>query len=161
MSLQKLAEIRTSIAETKSGLSRLQVAALPLADIESRIADTVAHWASKFDADYLGRAFASPGSVVTPEDVELACAGEAAKGAIVAAWLDPDRLKARLLAAAKPYAAAKGAVAQDDRPAFQRKLESALYDLEVEEERLVTQLEAEGFDVFRRPDADPSIVLGL
>ena len=161
MSLKKLSEIRASIAETKSGLSRLQTASLPLADIEARVADTVAHWASKFDADYLGRAFASPGALVTPEDIELACAGEAAKSVIFAAWSDPEGLKAKLLAAARPYAAPKGAVAQDDRPAYQRKLESTLYDLETEEERLICQLESEGFDVFRRPDSDPAIVLGL
>lgn len=159
MSLKKLAEIRAAIAETKSGLARLKTAALSLSDIEARVSDTVDAWASKFDAGYLGRAFASPGDLISPEDVDLACAGEAAKGAVFAAWADPDGLKQKLLDAARPYAAAKGAVAQDDRPAYARKLESTLYDLEVEEERLVTALEADGLDVFRRPDADPAIIL--
>ena len=159
MSLKKLAEIRTQIAEVKSSLARLQKASLTLADVEARVSDTVDHWASCFDADYLGRAFASPGEVVTPDEIERACAGEEGKLAIILAWSDPESLKARLLEAARPFAAGKGSVAQDDRPSYQRKMESTLYDLEVAEEALVTQLEAEGIEVFRRPDCDPAIAL--
>lgn len=159
MSLKKLAELRTQIAEIKSSLARLRSASLPMADIESRVSDTVDHWASKFDAHYLGRAFASPGEVVTPDEIERACAGEAAKAVIFAAWADPAGLKAKLLEAARPYAAGKDAVKQDDRPAYQRKMESTLYDLEVAEEALVSQLESEGLEVYRRPDSDPAIVL--
>jgi hypothetical protein len=159
MSLKKLAEIRTQIAEVKSSLARLQTASLPMADIESRVSDTVDHWASKFDADYLGRNFASPSGIITPDEIERACAGEAAKGAIFAAWADPAGLKAKLIEAARPYAAGKDGVKQDDRPAYQRKMESTLYDLEVAEEALVTALEAEGIEIYRRPDADPAIIL--
>lgn len=159
MSLKKLAEIRTQIAEVKSSLARLQTASLPMADVEARVSDTVDHWASRFDADYLGRAFASPGEVVTPDEIERACAGEAAKGAIFAAWSDPAGLKAKLLNAARPYAAGKDSIAQDDRPSYQRKMESTLYDLEVEEEKLVSALEADGIEIYRRPDCDPAIAL--
>ena len=84
--------------------------------------------------------------------------GEAGKLAIIMAWHDPAGLKQKLLAAARPYAASKG-MATADRPAYLRKMEEQLYRLEVQEEKLVTELERDGLEVFRRPGADPSIVL--
>ena len=158
MSLKKLAEIRVQIADLKHSLETSKTAALPLVDVEASINATVDTWASKFDADWLGRCFVIPEAIMTPESVETACAGEEGKLAIILAWNDPAGLKQKLIAAARPYAANKG-MAQQDRPAFLRKQEAQLFKLETEEEVLVCQLEADGLEVFRRTDADPAIVL--
>ena len=160
MSLKKLQEIRSQIADLKHSLETTKTAALPLADVEASINATVATWASKFDPDWLGRCFVSPEAIMTPESFETACAGEEGKLAIILAWHDPEGLKQKLIAAARPYAAGKGkGMSQQDRPAFIRKQEAQLFKLETEEEVLVCQLEADGLEVFRRPDADPAIIL--
>ena len=158
MSLKKLQEIRSQIADLKHSLETTKTAALPLADVEANINAAVDTWASKFDADWLGRCFVSPEAIMTPESFETACAGEEGKMAIIAAWNDPAGLKKKLIDAARPYAAGKG-MSQQDRPAFIRKQEAQLFKLETEEEVLVCQLEADGLEVFRRPDADPGIIL--
>ena len=158
MSLAKLQTIREQIADLKHSLESSKTAALPLSDVEASINATVDAWASKFDVDWLGRGFASPEAVMMPESFETACAGEAGKQAIILAWHDPAGLKQKLLAAARPYAASKG-MATADRPAFIRKQEAKLFDLEVQEEKLVTELERDGLEVYRRPDADPAIIL--
>ena len=158
MTLKKLSEIRVQIADLKHSLETTKTAALPLADVEASINATVDNWASRFDADWLGRCFVSPDAIMTPESFETACSGEEGKLAIILAWNDPAGLKQKLIDAARPYAANKG-MAQQDRPAFIRKAEGKLFDLEVEEERLICQLEADGLEVFRRPAADPGIIL--
>ena len=158
MTLKKLSEIRVQIADIKHSLETSKTAALPLADVEASINATVDSWASRFDADWLGRCFVSPDACMTPESFETACAGEDGKLAIIMAWHDPAGLKQRLITAARPYAASKG-MSQQDRPAFIRKQEAQLFRLETEEEHLVCQLERDGLEVFRRPDADPSIIL--
>lgn len=158
MSLKKLAEIRSQIADLKHSLETSKGAALPLADVEATINATVDTWARKFDADWLGRCFVSPEAVMMPVSFETACSGEEGKLAIILAWHDPEGLKQKLIAAARPYAANKG-MTQQDRPAFVRKQEAQLFKLETEEEVLVCQLEADGLEVFRRADADPAIVL--
>ena len=158
MSLKKLDEIRVQIADIKHSIESSKSVALPLSDVEASINATVDNWASRFDADWLGRCFVSPDAVMTPESFETACAGEEGKLAIITAWHDPAGLKAKLIAAARPYAASKG-MATADRPAFIRKQEAQLFKLETEEEHLVCQLERDGLEVYRRPDADPAIVL--
>ena len=158
MSLKKLAEIRVQIADLKHSLETSKTASLPLVDVEASINATVDTWASKFDADWLGRCFVSPEAIMTPESFVNACSGEEGKLAIILAWHDSAGLKKKLIDAARPYAAGKG-MAQQDRPAFLRKQEAQLFKLETEEEVLVCQLEADGLEVFRRPDADPAIIL--
>lgn len=82
---------------------------------------------------------------VTPAAVELQ------------AFLDPGRLRKALL---KAVEGRFGELTKEAREARLMELSTKLRALEVEEERLIRQLEAEGVVVDRRADARPEIVLG-
>ncbi|MDP3938463.1 MAG: hypothetical protein Q8R92_10025 [Deltaproteobacteria bacterium] len=78
------------------------------------------------------------------------------------AWLCGKQLKEALQdALAKCYEAAPLALSPADKVAQLAELDAKLLELEVEEEQLVRQLEHEGIDIGRRPDADLEVVLDV
>ena len=52
-------------------------------------------------------------------------------------------------------------VGQAERVKGLAELDARIFDLEVREEEMIVEAEEAGFDVERRPDADPSVVLGI
>lgn len=163
--LSQLAKIRETIALTEGELRAVDQASLPKEDAEDRVAALVHSLAARFDADFVGRAICSGKGTVQPVDILVAAEVEtdpAEKMLIVAAWLNPENLKAKLMASAAPYVVTgKTALPIADRPAIARKLDQRLHDLAVEEEAMVRELEAQGHDVWRRPGVDPLVVLGV
>lgn len=67
-----------------------------------------------------------------------------------------DRIKERLCAHAKSAESGPTVAEVEER---RTDLTAELRALEIEEERLIRQLEADGLEVLRRPDASPDIVL--
>ncbi len=75
-------------------------------------------------------------------------------------WMMPEQMKNRLLSDLDEHAdqwCAKKA--GKDRRAELTKKRGQLHDAEVAEERAICDAEAAGYDVPRRPDADPEIIL--
>jgi hypothetical protein len=77
------------------------------------------------------------------------------------AWLDPDRLIARLEAAIDELADDDNALTDDQRTEARTQVTNDMLAVEREEEALVCRAEAENLTVQRRPDCDPRAVLGL
>lgn len=163
--LSQLAKIRETIALTEQELRAIDQASLPKEDAEDRVSALVQSLAARFDSDFVGRAIVSGKGAVSVTDLLVAAEVEvdpAEKMLIVAAWLHPENLKAKLMAAAQPYiASGKNALPVAERPALARKLDQRLHDMAVEEEAMVRELEAQGHDVWRRPGVDPLVVLGV
>lgn len=77
-------------------------------------------------------------------------------------WLDPERAKARLHAVIDEfYDSLDGSIPVDspELRAELSKLADEKFQLEVEEERLITDAIAQGYRIARRGDADPRAVL--
>lgn len=156
-SLAGLADIRNAIFDVRSKIAEIEGQALTAAEIEKTITSTVEKWASLVDAGWLGINLANSRHIDATM-LTTACAGEEDKITCLLAWLHGDELKRRLIEAAMPFAAADGLTA-DQRAERIRELEAEQHRLEVDEERIVTGLEDRGIEVFRRPDADPAIIL--
>jgi hypothetical protein len=165
VSLSQLAKIRETIANTGQQLRLIDAAELPKEDAEDRVAALVHNLATKFDADFVGRAIVSGQGAISVSDILAAAETEsdpAEKLLVTMAWLQPELLMAKLMSAAQPFfATGKTALPIAERPALARKLDKRLHDLAVEEEAMVRELEAAGHDVWRRPEVDPLVVLGI
>jgi len=156
-SLAGLAEIRTRIYDTRQKITEIENQALTADEIQASVIKAVDWWAARVDHGWLGTNIANSRHI-DHNMLTAACAGEEDKVACLLAWLHGDELKAKLLASALPFAAESG-MAADQRSERIRELEADLHRLEVDEERIVTGLEDRGIEVFRRPDADPAIIL--
>ncbi len=81
---------------------------------------------------------------------------------IVLLALFPDAIKAYLIAQyEKAIGKTKPGLPAAERRKRLAEIDAKIFELEVEEERLVEQLLADGVDVTRRPEADARAVLGL
>ena len=162
MNEKALDAIRVKIASKQSELAALVAAPLLPAEVENRVDALIDHWQSVVDSDWLGRTLAAPGYLDHEDDIlATACAGSNVKLPSLLATLCPSELRGFLLRSAKPWTAGKGGLSQHDRMERQQALEAELYQLEVEEEAIVVALEAAHITVYRRPDADPSVILAL
>lgn len=158
--LSDLSKIRTKIATTKSQLLDLDREPIAPGDVADRVDLVIQHLAGRFDAAWVGSALSFPELDPSNRDDILAeaCTGGPSPGVLLA-WLFPDLLRERLTELVIEHA--DGTVPLADRPAERQRLEQDLYSLEVQEENLVVACEESGLEVFRRPDADPSIILAL
>jgi hypothetical protein len=162
-SLQALADIRQKIQETESKIAEVENASLPADDVAERIKAFVGGLQTRFDADYVGRCFTSPGSGTSTVDLLNACFQDSSapdQHIVFAAWLHPDLLEQKLLKAAEPFiATGKQALPSDRRPALLKKLDETLSALLVDEEAAIVELEQAGHQVFRRAGIDPLVIL--
>ncbi len=158
VSLAGLESIRQQIAGIRQQIVEINGQTLTDAEIADAVNRTVDGWASRVDAGWIGINIAN-GRTADPAMLVTACAGEADKITCLLAWLHGDAIKAKLLDAAMPFAS--DGETTEQRAERVREMEGEVHQLEIEEEHMVCQLEARGIEVFRRPDADPAIVLGI
>lgn len=157
--LAQLDQTRTKISGIKTALAGLDRQPIAPSDVTARVDAVIASLAERLDSDWLGQVLAGAEGPSDHEDVlEQACHHRPSMGVLLA-WLHPDLLRERLVNLATEYAT--GTIPLADRPAHRQELEAELYRTEVEEERIVVACEESGLEVFRRPDADPSIILSL
>lgn len=162
MNEKALDAIRVKIASKQRELAELTASPLLPAEVENRVDSLIDHWQSVVDADWLGRLLAAPGHIDHDDDfLATAAAGSTVKLPALLATIAPSELRAYLLRSAKPWAAGKAGLSQLERLEKQQAIEAELFALEVEEESIVSALEAAHITVYRRPDADPAIILGL
>ena len=162
--LQALADIRAKIQETDSRIAEIESAGLTSDDVQTRVKAFVATLQARFDESYLGMAITHPQGQFSTADILAAATGEEMNGAdkplIISAWLDPAALESRLMQATAPYIqSGKAAIPLEKRPALLKKLDEERHQLLVKEEDAITELLANGHEVFRRANADPLVVL--
>lgn len=154
--LSDLDVIRQKIATTKGAIVSGKNRRLTAEEIERHVNERIDSFVSLFDIHHAAGGAAR--GQLNPEDIaQCTFAGLSAdaKLGVTIAWMAPDTLKTRLIEAAMLYA-------EKSPEADIAGLEKELYSLETEEERLFCALESAGKNPgYRRPDVDPSIVLGL
>ena len=152
---EQLHQIRAKIEALVNERDEIEAAPIPRDEVEAQIAVVIdAQWSDQ---------------ILSPEPSGVLHGGfngaelqrMIARPALLVAVI-PDAVKAYLMGL---YDRDLGAAAPG-LPALQRRrrlaeLDAEIFALEVSEERQVEQLEAEGVDVIRRPDADPAAALGL
>lgn len=157
--LKRLETIRQQINAKRSELHALASMPLTPPEVEARVDGLIADWAEQFDTSWLGRQIAAPGPLASDDDLlGVAMAGSRVKPAPLLATLMPAELRRLMVDAAMEHAGVASPT-EAERISRQREIEQALHELEIDEERVVCQLEAAGVEVFRRPDADPSVIL--
>ena len=162
--LQALADIRAKLQETDSRIAGVESAGLTSDDVQTRVKAFVATLQARFDESYLGMAITHPQGQFSTADILAAATGEEMNGAdkplIISAWLDPAALESRLMQATAPYIqSGKAAIPLEKRPALLKRLDEERHQLLVKEEDAITELLANGHEVFRRANADPLVVL--
>ncbi len=162
--LQSLADTRAKIQETDSRIAEIESAGLTSDDVQNRVKAFVATLQARFDESFVGLAITHPQGQFSTADILAAATGEEMNGAdkplIISAWLDPAALESRLLQATAPYIqSGKAAIPLEKRPALLKKLDEERHQLLVKEEDAITDLLANGHEVFRRANADPLVVL--
>lgn len=146
---RELDALRKQIAALKARLRELDFMPLAPGELAEHIEVELSELSERFqERNSLGVELANA------ERIELS--GGEVLGFLAFAF--PDRLREVFDTLARPYAT--GSVPTSQRDALRGKLEAELYRLEVEEERAICALEAQGDTIPRRLDADPSIVLG-
>lgn len=149
---KKIENIRAQIATAKETLDAASEALVQ----PERAKEAAAEWVDLL-ADEAG---IDPGEFAhrSPDIPEALNRSEYALNLI--AWLDGDRLKKKLFAGIDAfYKDHQGAVDGDDTVASAPKLRKRLFELEVEEERLIQTAESQGLVIHRRADADPEAIL--
>ena len=162
--LQALADIRAKIQETDSRIAEIESAGLTSDDVQTRVKAFVATLQARFDESFVGLAITHPQGQFSTADILAAATGEEMNGAdkplIISAWLDPAALESRLMQATTPYIqSGKAAIPLEKRPALLKRLDEERHHLLVKEEAAITDLLANGHEVFRRANADPLVVL--
>jgi hypothetical protein len=165
-SMKALAAIRQVIADTEGEIAAIDNAGLTADDVTDRVKALVSRLRTRFDEGYIGLALTNPNGTVTTTDFMNACTeAEAHPGdeaLVIEAWLRPEALEQKLLAAAAPFIqSGKTALPLDQRPAMARKLDARLHELMVEEEAMIMELLDSGHEVFRRGAIDPLVILGV
>lgn len=133
----------------------------------ARVAARLARVASKLDlADALGVAqLAGPQGPGLRDDLLLGPAGmlpEVGLEVLLTDLLAPQ-LEERLVGLVEAHLAGQEGerISDQARAEALARIDRELWELEVQEEDAIRQVEAQGFDLDRRPDASPAIVLGL
>ena len=161
MSLKKLDSIRADIASKRFDLAELQRLPLHPVETEQRIDDLIDAWAGQVDVSWLGRQLVDPREIDPDDDLlGTAMAGSKVKTTALFAMLAPEALRSVMIESAMSQASLASPTLAE-RLARQRTLEKELHDLEVQEEQTIVALEDQHVEVFRRPDADPAIVLNF
>lgn len=145
----ELHRIRDKITAAKDGLRSLDEAKTPRDHADAaidRLIDTHAERGS-LALGYIADGMPLPNNPSSRSAFDLLC------------WLAPELVRAKCCAELdRIYAVGQVQDPQAARSA-RSKLMGELFDLEVEEERLIMQAETLGFPLSRRGDADPRAVL--
>lgn len=159
MSLAKVSKIRDSISDIKAVIREVQTAPVTEAEAHERIENAIRAWGSLFDSSWIGMNLVEANGG-TPDYLimERAMVGNVSPAVLLAA-VAPEPLRLMMRDSIKPYVG--GGITAEERESRIAELEKQLYELEVEEEQLISKLEDDGVEIYRRHDIDPSIVLSV
>lgn len=157
--LANLQKLRSKLLDIRREIADIENQALTNDEVSANISATVDKWASLFEAGHVGINIANLEFWGT-DLLAVATFGDTPveKTISLLAWLNPDMLKQKLNEAAKPFVSV-GGLTREQRQDRIKAMESEKHDIEVAEETMIVALEDEGVEVFRRPDADPAIIL--
>jgi hypothetical protein len=148
--------VRGEIADQTRERHRVLRAELPIADRKRAARAYINELAAKgtpriaADHDRFELNFLSGGSFVTKPDAQA-----------LLAWLNPELFRERLCAQIDEMPKPKYALSTDAKRERLREIKAIVTELEREEEALIEKAADEGFDIARRPDASPAIILGI
>lgn len=149
---KKIESLRGQIASTKATLDAASEALVRPEKAKEVAAEWVDHLAEEVGidpGDFAQRPTVIPDALKRPEHVLQ-----------LLAWLDGDRIKEKLFAGIDAlYQHHDGAVDGDATVSSAPKLRKRLFELEVEEERLIQEAESNGLAIQRRADANPEAIL--
>jgi len=164
---KKIADIRVTINSKKSEIEAIQSAPLSFEDAEKNINAYLAARSHQFkidrkvgsflnSLDELSAANALNNIFHLPGKVDQTFSKTDTVGFLL--WLFPDKVKDALLGTIQELKVEHGPNLQD-RPQLIQKLQDELRALETKEEALVCEAEASGFNIRRRLDCDPAVIL--
>ncbi|OPH82384.1 hypothetical protein [Nitrobacter vulgaris] len=148
--------IRGEIANQQRERQRVLRAELPIADRKRAARAYVNELAAKgspriaADHDRFELNFPSGLSFGSKPDVQA-----------LLAWLNPELFRERLCAEIDAMPKPKFALSTDAKRERLREIKAVITELEREEEGLIEKAADEGFDIARRPDASPAVILGI
>ena len=165
-SAEELFRLRQSIVATREELDGLDSSLLPRADALAGLERWITSSAEAFERDLWPRI--SP--LFSADTNEKPSIGRFEVHAFedlqnvdfsnMLCWLLGNELKTKIAAAVADLPLADGdAIPAEDRQRVRLELERKVRELELREERLIRQAEAQGIILERRGDADPAVVL--
>ncbi|OPH83628.1 hypothetical protein B2M20_05580 [Nitrobacter vulgaris] len=146
--------IRGEIADQVRERHRVLRAELPIADrkraARAYVNELAAKGSPNITADHDRFELSYPPSFSAKLDVQA-----------LLAWLNPELFRERLCAQIDAMPKPKFALSTDAKRERLREIKAAIIELEREEEGLIEKAADEGFDIARRPDASPAVILGI
>ncbi len=149
--------LRKGIKGLRAEMARVRDLPRALSDVRQQIADEVAALVEQGRPNLAG-VVGGYGSIEWPD--MLRAGGYIHNTLAILAWVNPDGLRARLEEQARALIAQDGITAEE-RATILTDLDRQCVELERQEEAMLCKLEAAGFTVTRRPDADVRAVLGI
>lgn len=150
--------LRSEIEALKLQRDEIDEAWLPIGDAIGRVGALVDSLGAQFDEANVPYKFASILRADTSvSNTTLFEADQRELGQLLC-FLFGDAIKAKLGEVIQSMNYEPGTPLAE-RAKARQKLEAQLFDLEVREEQLIVQAEADGLDVLRHPDINPAIVL--
>lgn len=170
----EVGKIRDEIESVREELDWTRSGRLPKEEVAPKILEAVDGLAREFSAivPHLAEPDGSPVRVLrqwlTPQttltrvnpETGIAHRPAGVQAAPTLCWLFGDLIKERCLRALDESSYVPGPPSAE-RPQLVAGLKKRLHALELEEERLIVAAEAEGLELYRRPDVDWSIVLNF
>ena len=154
--LDAVERIRREIAGLASERLQVEQAGLPPSELKKRVKEWIAERATrgrptitathdKFEVNFL-----DPAAYSMHLDIPSALA-----------WLDPQRMEARLIEQIEAMPKPKLALTPSEKADKLRELKQSILILERQEERIIVSAEEAGQTIARRGTASPSAILGL
>lgn len=156
-----IARVREEIDGLHGELRRIRRAPRPAAEVKAAINARIDAMAEKGRPRIYGLDTAEPRLDLLPSTLRGDTLGQTFNREVVEnmlAWLHRDALKAAI---AEQIGTIKGGISAKDKEKAERDIPARILELERQEESLIEQAMAAGFDVLRRPQASPLAVLGI
>lgn len=152
--LDEVEELREKIDTLKARREEVADAPIPLSEALSKLDQALDGLAARFSPD-----IGLLGKNASHQDFAIGH-GTGDRPTEMLVWLFRDQIRQRIAEEMTAHAP-KGALAAKQRADRLAEIDRDLLAAEREEEALIVELEAGGFEIVRRPDADPRAVLEI
>ena len=155
---KKVEQLGDKIADALSRRDAIEAAPLSAEEIKARIHEFLDREAQDFNADLLLGMASNPDRMMNDSPFKSPTGGAFVYFTKAFAFAMGDQLKEKFSAMVDEQVGENG-MSAEERDAQLEKIDAELTKLGREEEELIAGLEALGETVYRRPDADPAIIL--
>jgi hypothetical protein len=158
LSFPPIAQARENIAAVKEQESEILAAPITETEIRTRLRTHLQSLAASLNDDLPMSRLLSD-RYGTMDDAIRILTRKQSPFEMLLFFLGPEAIEKRLMATVGSDKTT-GALSEDDYRKSLAAISRTIEQVEVEEERVIREAEANGFDIARRPDANPSVVLG-